>query len=372
MLGFTVTVALLHFLARTEFSRVFFVIFLVTVFLGLSLTRAILRFVLKRLRKKGYNQKTMIFIGDGVQADSIATRITRRPELGIRVVGLVQIGKSSREIESLGGIDNLDEILKSHPADEALICLKNSEAGALDQILNLLCTSNIHVRIVPDIFQYAVLGFEVEEFDGVPVVAINESPLIGWNAVLKRMSDIIYSLAALILISPLMLIIGLLVKITSRGPIFYSQERMGLDGRTFKMLKFRSMRIDAEAETGAVWATKGDHRTTPLGSFLRKTSLDELPQFINVLMGDMSCVGPRPERPVFVDKFRHQIPGYMLRHKVKSGITGWAQINGFRGNTSLEGRIEHDLYYITHWSLWLDFRIMVMTVFRGFISPNAY
>ncbi|HEX4922512.1 MAG TPA: exopolysaccharide biosynthesis polyprenyl glycosylphosphotransferase, partial [Bdellovibrionales bacterium] len=222
------------------------------------------------------------------------------------------------------------------------------------------------------ISQYSILGFEVEEFDGLPILTLNQSPIVGWNAVTKRISDIVYSLVALILFSPLMLLIALLVKLTSRGPVLYKQERMGMDGRTFYMYKFRSMRPDAEAQTGAVWAKKGDDRTTWIGAILRKSSLDELPQFINVLKGEMSCVGPRPERPVFVEKFRKEIPGYMLRHKVKAGITGWAQVNGLRGNTSLEDRIEYDLFYITHWSLAFDLRIMLMTVFKGFFSPNAY
>ena len=171
---------------------------------------------------------------------------------------------------------------------------------------------------------------------------------------------------------PVMITIAVLIKLTSKGPLFYGQERMGLDGQLFQMYKFRSMRTDAEVQSGAVWAKKDDDRVTAIGKIIRKTSLDELPQFFNVLKGDMSCVGPRPERPVFVEKFKKEIPGYMLRHKVKAGVTGWAQINGFRGNTSLEGRIEHDLYYITHWSLGFDLKIMFLTVFKGFISPNAY
>jgi exopolysaccharide biosynthesis polyprenyl glycosylphosphotransferase len=201
---------------------------------------------------------------------------------------------------------------------------------------------------------------------------INDSPLVGMGALAKRVTDIALSGAGLILLSPLLLLIGVLVKLTSRGPVLYVQDRMGLDGRSFAMLKFRSMRVDAEAQTGAVWAQAADQRRTAFGTFLRKTSLDELPQLWNVLRGDMSLVGPRPERPVFVHRFRHEIPHYMLRHKVQAGITGWAQVNGWRGNTSLDRRIECDLFYIRNWSYVLDLKILTLTLWKGFVHRNAY
>jgi exopolysaccharide biosynthesis polyprenyl glycosylphosphotransferase len=225
---------------------------------------------------------------------------------------------------------------------------------------------------VPDVHRYITLGCEVENFYGFPVVRLNDSPMIGWGAMAKRTTDVIGSVFALIMLSPLLFLIGVLVKLTSRGPILYAQERMGLDGSTFKMLKFRSMKADAESRSGAVWAQAVDDRRTAFGTFLRKTSLDELPQFWNVLRGDMSLVGPRPERPVFVDKFRSEIPLYMLRHKVKSGITGWAQVNGWRGNTSLARRIECDIFYIRNWSYALDLKILLFTLWKGFINKNAY
>jgi len=212
----------------------------------------------------------------------------------------------------------------------------------------------------------------IEDFEGVPIIHLRESPLFGWNGVLKRGLDLVVGGVALVVLSPVLMIVASAVKLTSPGPTLLRQERMGLDGRAFSMLKFRTMRSDAEAESGPVWATPDDDRRTRVGAVLRRFSLDELPQLFNVLRGDMSLVGPRPERPVFVETFRHRIPGYMLRHKVKAGMTGWAQINGWRGNTSLEKRIEYDLYYIERWSLGFDLAILLKTIWRGFLSKQAY
>jgi Undecaprenyl-phosphate glucose phosphotransferase len=234
-----------------------------------------------------------------------------------------------------------------------------------------LALRTVDVKVVPDLYQYITLCGGLEEFGGLPIINLQSHPLAGWNLVFKRVFDMLLSLVAILLTGPIMLVTAMAVKLTSKGPIFYAQERMGLDGRTFKILKFRSMRTDAEVK-GAKWATAGDDRTTPIGKFIRKYSLDELPQFFNVLSGEMSLVGPRPERPVFIEEFRRQIPRYNLRHKVKAGITGLAQVEGWRGSTSLEKRIERDLYYIEHWSLWLDFKILVRTALGGFLSKNAY
>jgi exopolysaccharide biosynthesis polyprenyl glycosylphosphotransferase len=210
------------------------------------------------------------------------------------------------------------------------------------------------------------------DFDGLPMLGLRESPHFGLNVVVKRGMDIVLSLIALVLLAPLMLLIAVLVKLTSPGPVFYRQERCGLNGRSFNMLKFRSMPVNSESQTGPVWAKKGDNRSTPLGALLRKTSMDELPQLFNVLRGDMSLVGPRPERPVFIRKFSQTLPSYMARHAVKAGITGWAQVNGWRGNTSLRKRLQFDLYYINHWTPWLDIKIMWLTLFHGLVHRNAY
>jgi Undecaprenyl-phosphate glucose phosphotransferase len=230
----------------------------------------------------------------------------------------------------------------------------------------------VDVRLVADVPNMAGVSLTTTFFEGMPIVGLRESPHFGVNVVIKRVMDIVLAALALIVLSPIMLAIALAVKLTSKGPIFYRQERCGLNGEPFQMLKFRSMRVDAESETGPVWAGKHDERKTPIGAFLRKTSLDELPQFINVLKGDMSIVGPRPERPVFIEKFKKTIPNYMARHAVKCGITGWAQVHGWRGNTSLRKRIQYDLHYIIHWTPWLDLKIMLLTVWNGLVHRNAY
>jgi Undecaprenyl-phosphate glucose phosphotransferase len=240
------------------------------------------------------------------------------------------------------------------------------------RVFAILSQLLVEVRLVADVPNFAGLSLTTANLDGMPLVGLRESPHFGLNIVVKRAMDMVLSLIGLILLSPLLTLLAVLVKWTSPGPIFYRQERCGLNGKTFHMLKFRSMRVDAESQTGAVWAQKNDDRRTAFGSFIRKTSLDELPQLWNVLMGDMSLVGPRPERPVFIQKFSKTIPNYMARHCVKAGITGWAQVHGWRGNTSLRKRLQYDLYYITHWTPWLDLRILWMTIFHGIIHRNAY
>jgi Undecaprenyl-phosphate glucose phosphotransferase len=252
-----------------------------------------------------------------------------------------------------------------------ILALPSEDTALLKALMEKLALRTVDVKIVPDLFQYVTLYGGLEEFGGLPIVSLQGGPLEGWNLVAKRVFDILFSAVALILTSPILLGVALAVKLTSRGPVLYRQERMGMDGAVFSILKFRTMRTDAESD-GAQMATAGDARRTPVGTFLRRTSLDELPQLLNVLRGDMSLVGPRPERPVFIEEFKRQIPKYHLRHKVKAGITGWAQINGLRGQTSMQKRIEYDLYYIENWSLLLDLKILVRTALGGFLSRNAY
>ena len=247
-----------------------------------------------------------------------------------------------------------------------------TELHALKALMDRLSLETVDVRVVPDLYQYATLGRGVEEFAGLPIISLQDAPIYGWNSVLKRFFDVLFSMTVLVGLAPVLLLIALIVKLSSKGPVLYLQERMGLDGRVFSMYKFRTMRLDAEHDGQARMADRHDPRRTPIGSFLRTLSLDELPQFVNVLKGDMSVVGPRPERPSFIEDFKHQIPKYHLRHKMKAGVTGWAQIHGLRGQTSIARRIEYDLYYIEHWSLMLDLKIVLRTIFGGFLSKNAY
>lgn len=259
-----------------------------------------------------------------------------------------------------------------NPTHSVVIALPHSYYDFVERHLERLADQVGDIQILPDVARFTRLTPGIEVIDGIPLISLHESPLSGYNVLVKRLVDVMGSGLALIFLSPILAVIALLVRLSSPGPVLYKQERMGLDGERFSCLKFRSMPIDAEARTGAVWATPGDQRATPLGSFLRRTSLDELPQLFNVLKGDMSLVGPRPERPVFVDKFRKEVPGYMLRHKVKTGITGWAQVNGWRGSTSIEKRIECDLFYIQNWSIWLDLKILLMTLDEVLRGRNAY
>ncbi|MCL4137680.1 UNVERIFIED_CONTAM: hypothetical protein GTU68_023996 [Idotea baltica] len=283
----------------------------------------------------------------------------------------VEQDKLDVDIPQLGTYHDLKTILDKGKVDQIIIALSYTEPEFLEPILAAIGDSMVDVKIVPDVQQFIQLGSEIEDFNGVPIVSLASTPLCGVNRLVKRSLDIAFGAIFLVVFFPLMLLIALAVKLTSRGPIFFTQERVGLDGKQFSIYKFRTMARDAE-NNGAKFAVRGDTRVTGLGRMLRKTSLDELPQLVNVLRGQMSLVGPRPERPVFIKEFRRHIPKYMLRHKVQAGMTGWAQVHGWRGNTSIEKRIEYDLYYIEHWSLALDFKILFMTLLHGLRDRNAY
>jgi Undecaprenyl-phosphate glucose phosphotransferase len=369
-------ITLTYLISEYRYSRAVMLYFgLISGFL-LVFFRLSLRNGLRSMRRGGFNLRHIILVGEGRPIDTLIHRLEKFPELGLRILGVI-VHESSQSQSVLGKpvlgkFADVGRIVHETQADQLLIALPRNQYGDLDRVLDALRDETIDLQLIPDVHEYITLGCEIEDFDGLPIVNLNDSPLNGWGGYAKRLTDMVVSAFALMILSPVLLVIAMAVKLTSRGPIFYGQERMGLDGRTFKMLKFRSMRQDAESSTGAVWARPGDDRRTPIGAFLRATSLDELPQFWNVLRGDMSLVGPRPERPVFVHQFRKDIPHYMLRHKVKAGITGWAQINGWRGNTSLDRRIECDLYYIRNWSYGMDWKILLLTLWKGFVNKNAY
>jgi Undecaprenyl-phosphate glucose phosphotransferase len=370
-------VALSFFLRQFEYSRLVLVFFWVLSIVFMTLSRWSSREILRVLRKKGYNQRYALIIGAGTLGQDLAAKLHRHRELGVRVIGYLtrkpeKVGQVLRDIRVLGSYDELPAILAGHSVDQIFLALPHDAYTHAEKIIRFLQDQTVDVRIVPDLLQFMTIGGQAELFEGLPIVTLQATPLYGWNQIIKRAADIFLSLLILLVISPLMLVIPILIRLTSGGPVLYRQTRMGYDGRVFEMLKFRSMGVNAEEETGAVWAQANDPRRTPLGSFLRRTSLDELPQFWNVLKGDMSIVGPRPERPEFVAKFRETIPKYMLRHKIKAGITGWAQIKGLRGNTSIQERIKYDLEYIEKWSLGLDIKIMWLTIWKGFINTHAY
>ena len=373
-MGALVLVAVMTFFFREfEYSRVVIVYFWLLSIGAVWFSRAAFREALRFARRRGYNLRYAIVVGDGDLAATVVSRMQARPDVGIQVLGVVGDDKDGASgARWLGGYSDLRAVLDAHMVDHVVLALVHEDYGRLGGLLDAVGDEPVTIHVVPDLFRFASLRGGVEEFEGMPFIHLRDSPLHGWSQVTKRVFDVVFAGAMLVTLAPLLAALAIGVKLTSRGPVLYQQERMGLDGQRFRMLKLRTMRIDAEAGTGPVWASEDDPRRVPFGAFLRRLSLDELPQFINVLRGEMSVVGPRPERPFFVERFRQTVPGYMLRHKVKSGITGWAQVHGLRGNTSLEKRIQYDIEYIERWSVWLDLKIIAMTVVRVLVDRNAY
>ena len=371
-LSVLVLVVLYAYFARGErYSRGTLLLFGFFCFVLVGSGRSAFRRLLRSVRARGYNLRHVLVVGSGPLAEKVVGLVHAHAELGLRVLGTVgeaQVGGAAW----LGPANEIQRVLREGAVDQVIIALPIEALGTLKTLMDQLSLETVDVRIVPDLYQFATLGHGIEEFGGLPMIALQDSPLYGWNSVLKRLFDVLISLAVLVLFSPVYAVVALLVKLTSSGAVFHMQERMGLDGRTFRMLKFRTMRENAESDGRAQMTSPNDPRRTFIGPFLRRTSLDELPKFFNVLLGDMSVVGPRPERPSFIEDFKQQIPKYHLRHKMKAGITGWAQVHGLRGQTSIATRIEYDLYYIEHWSLLLDLKILVRTMLGGFISRNAY
>lgn len=372
-LSIFIFITLTYLVATYKISRGVFLYFYFISAFALVYSRIILRNVLRYLRTRGYNLRHVIIVGTGQAAEHAFKKLNRHPELGLKIDGFISTGGSAiaRCSPLLGDVSQIAELVQKHKPDKLVVAFAPNESMHLATVLSALKDEMVDVILVPDIYEYVALGCEVEEFDGLPMVSLNETPIVGINLFAKRVSDVILSLVAIGLVSPLMLALTALIKLTSRGPVFYRQERMSLNGKRFLMLKFRSMTVDQKGDVELL-TKKDDPRVTAIGKFMRKTSLDELPQFFNVLKGDMSIVGPRPERTWVVEEVRSRIPRYMLKHKVKAGITGWAQVNGWRGDTSLEKRIEYDLYYIKNWSMLLDLKILFLTVFKGLINRNAY
>jgi Undecaprenyl-phosphate glucose phosphotransferase len=338
-------------------------------------SRETVRELLERRWRAGIGLKRVLIAGAGDLGRLVADRILQHRELGYQVVGFVDDRAGGdhigyRGLPLLGTLSEMSEVAQRERIDHLYVALALDEHSKLLELMDAANRECIDVKVVPDLLQFIALRARLEDLDGLPVINVNDVPLQGVNAWVKRALDIALSAATLVVLAIPVAIIALLVRWTSPGAIFYRQERMGLDGRAFTVYKIRSMYENAEDSSGPVWARDDDPRTTPVGRWLRRFDLDELPQFWNVLKGDMSIVGPRPERPFFVEQFKHRIPQYMLRHKVKAGITGWAQVNGWRGNTSLEKRIEFDLYYIENWSVTLDIKIMWLTLVRGLFQRS--
>lgn len=373
-LSVLVLVAFTFFLRQFEYSRLVFLYFWMLNLVALGFSRMAFREGLRFMRKQGFNQRHGLIIGAGKLGQRVARLIALHSEFGIKVQGFLtrHPNKLGRTYEGINVIGLYTDLEKYAPAlDMVFVCLPPDEEQGAEKTLQFLTTTTLEVKVIPSIYEFITLRAEAEMFEGLPVITLQGSPLYGWNVILKSITDFIGAAVAVALTAPLMVMIAVAVKLTSPGPVFYRQERMGMDGKPFMMLKFRTMRIDHPGDT-ILLTPKDDPRVTPIGRLLRKTSLDELPQFLNVLKGDMSIVGPRPERSWVVEEVRKQIPLYMLKHKMKAGITGWAQVNGWRGDTALDKRIEYDLYYIEHWSIWFDLKIAWLTIWRGFVHKHAY
>jgi Undecaprenyl-phosphate glucose phosphotransferase len=358
------------------FSRAFLALFAAVNLLLICTSRIILRSLLQRRLDRGLGLQRILVVGAGALGKEVTSKIHGHQEFGFRVVGFVDDDPGKAEsafhgVPVLGKLADVPRLLEEERIDQVLIALPLEAHRKMLRLLQQLSQECVEVRMVPDILQYAALNATVEDLDGTPIINLSQVPLEGWHSLVKRAMDVAISLAAIAVLLPFLPIIAIAIWWEDWGPLFYSQERMGLDGKPFMIWKFRSMRVNAEASTGPVWAVKDDPRRTGVGTFLRQWSIDELPQLWNVLKGDMSIVGPRPERPAFVHEFKHKIPQYMMRHRVKAGITGWAQVHGWRGNTSIKKRIQYDLYYIQNWTLMLDVKILWMT-FRSGLWHNAY
>ena len=359
-----------------SYSRGFLALFAALDLLLAIAARATLRKRLRASRLKSHNLVRILVVGAGKLGRDVTRKILQHREFGFQVVGFLDDDPAKRDrsyldVPVVGNLDEVSRIIGEQRIDQVILALPLDAHGRMVEVADIASQECVELRMVPDIFQYATLRATIEDLDGTPIINLSQVPLQGWSSLVKRTLDIGLAAGGLAALLPFFPLVALVIWLEDRGPIFYRQERMGLDGRPFDMLKLRSMRVDAESSTGPVWAVRDDPRRTRLGTFLRHWSLDELPQLWNVLRGDMSMIGPRPERPAFVREFKHKIPQYMLRHRVRAGITGWAQVHGWRGNTSIQKRLQYDLYYIENWSLKLDLKILWMTLRYG-LRYNAY
>ena len=360
-----------------HFSRRLVIIFYILTNVLMVFERGFIRSFLMSIRTKGYNQKHVFLIGYSRAAEGYIDRVKQNPEWGYNIRGILDDNKERgycyNGVKVIGTISNLHMILEMNVLDEIAITLSIKEYEHLEAIVNDCEKSGVHTKFIPDYNNFIPTIPYIEDLQGLPVINIRHVPLTELhNAYIKRIVDIFGALFGIIVFSPVMIVTAILVKLTDGGPIIYAQERVGLHNKPFKMYKFRSMAVQKPSEEKSKWTTPNDPRVTAVGRFIRKTSIDEMPQFFNILSGNMSLVGPRPERPFYVEKFREEIPHYMIKHQVRPGLTGWAQVNGFRGDTSIQKRIDHDLYYIENWTLGFDFKIMFLTIFKGFINKNAY
>lgn len=377
VLGLLVFLTVLYIIKQTHFSRTMLFIFFITNIILAMMVRGMIYLLLFSLRRGGYNIKHVLLVGFSETAKAYIDRVLVYREWGYEVHGILDDNAGPEEnykgISVIGRIDSLKEYLDSNNFDEIAITLKIDEYSKLRDIVNICEKTGVHTQFIPDYNNIIPTRPYTEDLMGMPVINIRYVPLSNtFYSLIKRVMDVIISLTGILITSPLMVCIAVIIKTTSKGPLIYKQERVGLHNKSFMMYKFRSMRVQEAGEEKKAWTTKNDPRVTAVGKFIRRTSIDELPQLFNILKGDMSVVGPRPERPFFVEKFKEEIPRYMIKHQVRPGLTGWAQVNGYRGDTSIKKLIEYDLFYIENWTLGFDIKIMFLTIFKGLINKNAY
>ncbi|GIP35109.1 undecaprenyl-phosphate glucose phosphotransferase [Paenibacillus sp. J2TS4] len=379
LISFLALLSFLFVFKAVDISREMLAIYLVTSIAFLGFYRYWTKLFLKRLREKGFNKQYVLILGAGSLGKRFYSNLLKHPELGFEVVGFLDDYQQHHEDNAynykpiLGTVDELEEILEKMPIDEVIIALPLAAHDKYGRIISICEKAGVRTMIIPDFFDYLPARPNFDNFAGIPLINVRDIPLDNLtNRILKRTFDIVFSVVAITITLPVMILIAIGIKLTSPGPIIFKQERVGLNRRTFPMYKFRSMKIMEEQDSDTQWTTENDPRRTKFGSFLRRTSLDELPQFFNVLIGHMSVVGPRPERPYFVEQFKEEIPKYMVKHHIRPGITGWAQSKGLRGDTSIEDRINHDIFYIENWTFLFDLKIIYRTIWNGFVNKNAY
>lgn len=375
--GIVIFIVFLYMIKQPDFSRTMMGLFYVINIAFTTICRTMIRNMLLYFRKKGYNLKYILLVGYSRAAEEYITRINANPQWGYVVRGIlddrIPSGTLYKGVKVVGRIENIRYILPENKLDEIAITLALKDYDHLEAIVDLCEKSGVHTKFIPDYNSLVPSHPYTEDLMGLPVINIRYVPLTNTlNWILKRGVDILGAAAGIIISSPIMLLAALAVRLTSRGPVIFKQERVGLHNKTFKMYKFRTMAMQKPSAEQKAWTVKDDPRVTKVGKILRRTSLDELPQLFNILAGEMSLVGPRPERPQFVEQFKEEIPRYMIKHQVRPGLTGWAQINGYRGDTSIRKRIEYDLFYIENWTMSMDFKIMFLTIFKGFVNKNAY
>ena len=350
-----------------DFSRHWFLLWFGSAYLGLITSRIVLRMLLHAIRNKGLNQRHIVLIGSGKLNRQVTKKLESSSWMGLKIAGYFNQDDNDQHLQYLGNLDAVCGYVEQHNVDQVWITLPLTEMNKIETLSSQLHSVTVDVMLIPDIASLRLLNYSVSQLDGMAIINMSISPMTSSNALIKWLEDKVLASLILLLISPVMLAIASAVKLSSPGPVFYRQERISWNGESFNMLKFRSMPMHTDKRTGGpIWGNAAKKQTTRIGQFLRSTSLDELPQFINVLKGDMSIVGPRPERSVFVEQFKHEIDGYMQKHLVQAGITGWAQVNGWRGDTCLKTRIDYDLFYVENWSLWFDLKIIFLTLFKGF------